>query len=235
MSQRFLWVMSLFALLGIGASCQQRTAPVPTLPRGAALSDSSATADDPSEKTFIVKLETTKGDIEIEVHPSWAPLGAKRLRELVDMGFYNDIAFFRVVPGFMVQFGMNGNPELHNKWSENTILDEPVKRSNKPGYVTFAKTGQPDSRSTQLFINYGDNTQSLDPQGFAPIGQVTKGMDIALAINAEYGESPDQGQIRTEGNEYLKRQFPRLDYILKASIIDPSAAPANPSIVPATN
>jgi peptidyl-prolyl cis-trans isomerase A (cyclophilin A) len=171
-----------------------------------------------SDDTFLVRLETSKGNIDIEVHPAWAPNGAARFRELVEIGFYDECRFFRVLPNFMAQVGMNGDPQLHAKWSENTIKDDPVLESNLPGYVTFAKTGLPNSRSTQFFINYKDNSQ-LDSDRFAPFGKVVSGMDIALAINAEYRERPDQNAIRQIGNEYLKGQFPNLDFIKKAYVM----------------
>lgn len=197
-----------------GMSCVNRsdvgTPPVPT----AEAVPGGGVADD----TFLVRLETSKGNIDIEVHPAWAPKGAARFRELVEIGFYNECRFFRVVPDFMVQVGMNGAPALHAKWSENTIDDDPVLESNLPGYVTFAKTGLPNSRSTQFFINYGNNA-SLDGQRFAPFGKVVAGMDIALSIESKYREMPDQNEIRSAGNDYLKREFPDLDFIQKASVV----------------
>jgi len=197
-----------------GMSCVNRSdvgaPPVPT----AEAVPGGGVADD----TFLVRLETSKGNIDIEVHPAWAPNGAARFRELVEIGFYNGCRFFRVVPDFMVQVGMNGDPALHSQWSENTIDDDPVLESNLPGYVTFAKTGLPNSRSTQFFINYGNNA-SLDGQRFAPFGKVVAGMDIALSIEAKYREMPDQNAIRSAGNEYLKIEFPDLDFIRKASVV----------------
>jgi len=197
-----------------GMSCVNRSdvgaPPVPT----AEAVPGGGVADD----TFLVRLETSKGDIDIEVHPAWAPKGAARFRELVELGFYNDCRFFRVVPDFMVQVGMNGDPKLHAEWSENTIDDDPVLESNLPGYVTFAKTGLPNSRSTQFFINYGNNA-SLDGQRFAPFGKVVAGMDVALSIESKYREMPDQNAIRSAGNEYLKSEFPELDFIKKASVV----------------
>ena len=136
----------------------------------------------------------------------------------MEIGFYDECRFFRVVPNFMVQVCMNGDPALHAKWSENTINDDPVLQSNLPGYVTFAKTGLPNSRSTQFFINYKDNSQ-LDADRFAPFGKVVAGMDVALAIEAKYRELPDQNAIRSAGNQYLKSQFPDLDFIKKASVV----------------
>jgi peptidyl-prolyl cis-trans isomerase A (cyclophilin A) len=197
-----------------GMSCVNRSdVGAPPIPTAEAVPGSSV-----AEETFLVRLETSKGNIDIEVHPAWAPKGAARFRELVEIGFYNECRFFRVVPDFMVQAGMNGDPALHAKWSENTIEDDPVLESNLPGYVTFAKTGLPNSRSTQFFINYGNNS-SLDGQRFAPFGKVVSGMDVALAINDRYRELPDQNAIRTAGNKYLKSEFPDLDFIQKASVV----------------
>ena len=196
-----------------GMSCVNRSEvgapPIPT---------AEATSGGVADETFLVRLETSKGDIDIEVHPAWAPKGAARFRELVEIGFYDECRFFRVIPDFMVQVGMNGDPALHAKWSENTIDDDPVLESNLPGYVTFAKTNLPNSRSTQFFINYKNNS-SLDGQRFAPFGKVVAGMDIALKINARYRELPDQNAIKAAGNEYLKSEFPDLDFIRKASVV----------------
>jgi cyclophilin family peptidyl-prolyl cis-trans isomerase len=199
-----------------GMSCVNRSdvgaPPVPTATAEAV--PGGGVADD----TFLVRLETSKGNIDIEVHPAWAPKGAARFLELVEIEFYNECRFFRVVPDFMVQVGMNGDPAFHTQWSENTIDDDPVLESNLPGYVTFAKTGLPNSRSTQFFINYGNNA-SLDGQRFAPFGKVVAGMDIALSIESKYREMPDQNAIRSAGNEYLKIEFPDLDFIRKASVV----------------
>lgn len=169
------------------------------------------------QQPFLVRLETSKGDIVIEVHPEWAPRGARRFRELVEAGFYDECRFFRIVKGFMVQVGMNGDPDFNAQWSKKKLRDDPVIQSNKPGFVTFAKTGAPDSRTTQFFINYGNNS-ALDRQGFAPFGKVIEGMDIALALESRYGEEPQQDKIERKGNTYLKNEFPKLDYIVKASI-----------------
>ena len=170
-------------------------------------------------ETFRVSFDTSKGTFVIEVHRAWAPIGADHFYQLVKGGFYNGCRFFRVVPGFMVQFGMAGDPAVqaaHN----TTIKDDPVKQSNKRGYVTFAKTGAPNSRSTQIFINFADNSSNLDRpgMGFAPFGQVVSGMDVVDKIDAQYGERPDQGQIRAAGNAYLMKSFPNLDYVKKATI-----------------
>lgn len=182
---------------------------------------SSNAQDKPSEKApekYRVKLETSKGDVVIEVTRAWAPNGADRFHQAVKAGFYDECRFFRVVPNFMVQFGINGDPKVQSKWREATIKDEPVTQSNKRGYVTYAKSGRPNSRTTQLFINFGDNS-FLDNQGFAPFGKVVTGMDIVDSINAKYREKPNQGQIQDEGNAYLKAEFPDLDFIKKATVL----------------
>ena len=166
---------------------------------------------------FVVEFDTTVGKFTVEVDRSWAPKGADRFHSLVSDNFYDDAGFFRVVPGFMVQFGIAADPVKHAKWS-NEIQDDPVVKSNTRGYVTFAKTGAPDSRTTQIFINYGDNSQ-LDDQGFAPFGKVIKGMDVVDKINAEYREKPDQQAIEQQGSSYLKRFFPNLDYVKSVTFI----------------
>ena len=172
---------------------------------------------------FQVQFKTTAGDFVVQVHPEWAPRGAAQFRELVESGFYDGCRFFRVVPGFMVQFGINGDPSVQAKWRDARIPDDPVKKSNVPGMMTFATSG-PHSRTTQVFINYGDN-QGLDGQGFSPFGQVIEGMDKVEAINSEYREQPNQGLIQTQGNTYLDQNFPKLDYVQSAKIIEKQSAP----------
>ena len=179
---------------------------------------------DPSKITgkapdlYKAKLTTTKGDIVIEVHRDWAPNGADRLYNLVKAGYYDDVRFFRVMDNFMAQVGMSGDPAVNAKWQSANIPDDPVKQSNKRGFVTFAQTGAPNSRSTQLFINYKDNS-NLDGQRFAPFGQVVTGMDVADSIYKGYGESPNQGLIGSQGNAYLDSKFPKLDQIKHAEIV----------------
>jgi peptidyl-prolyl cis-trans isomerase A (cyclophilin A) len=163
-------------------------------------------------------FDTSVGSFVIEVHREWAPKGADRFYNLVKNGFFDNARFFRVMPGFMVQFGINGDPEIQKHWANANLQDDPVTQKNLRGYVTFAKTGAPNSRSTQVFINFADRNTFLDPQGFAPFGQVISGMDIVDKINAGYGEQPDQMRIQAEGNKYLNSQFPKLDYVTKARI-----------------
>jgi len=185
---------------------------------GGASLKNPASLKETAPATYKVNLDTSAGAIVIEVHRDWAPLGADRFYNLVKNGFFDNARFFRVVPNFMVQFGMNGDPAVTTAWQGATLKDEPTKESNKRGYVTFAKTGAPNSRGTQVFINFKDNG-FLDSQGFAPFGQVVSGgMDVAEKITSQYGESPNQGRITTEGNAYLTKEFPKLDYIKKATI-----------------
>jgi peptidyl-prolyl cis-trans isomerase A (cyclophilin A) len=166
--------------------------------------------------TYKARFETSAGVFTIEVHRDWAPLGADRFYNLVKNGFYDDGRFFRVVPNFMVQFGINGTPSVATIWRNQTLADDPVKESNKRGYITFATAG-PNSRTTQVFINFKDNG-GLDKQGFAPFGEVIQGMDVVDKINAQYREQPQQGRIQTEGNAYLNQEFSKLDYVKKATI-----------------
>jgi peptidyl-prolyl cis-trans isomerase A (cyclophilin A) len=176
-----------------------------------------ASLNEKAPATYKVRLDTTAGPVVIQVTRDWAPLGADRFYNLVKNGFYDGVRFFRVIPGFMAQGGMNGDPAIQALWGRNNFNDDPVKQSNKRGYVTFAKTGAPNSRSTQIFINYGNNA-NLDSQGFAPFGQVTSGME-AVDKFENYGKNvPDQGLITKEGNAYLQRDYPKLTVIKKATI-----------------
>ena len=172
--------------------------------------------DEKAPATFKVKFDSSAGPFVVEVHRAWAPNAADHFYTLVKNGFYDEARFFRVVPNFMVQFGINADPAVQAKFKA-TIKDDPVKESNKKGYVTFAQTAAPNSRSTQIFVNYKDNS-FLDSQRFAPFGQVTSGMDAVEKISSEYGEKPNQGSIQSQGNAYLKAQFPKLDYVKKATI-----------------
>jgi peptidyl-prolyl cis-trans isomerase A (cyclophilin A) len=178
---------------------------------------SPASLTEQAPATYKVNLDTSKGLIVIEVHRDWAPIAADRFYNLVKNGFYDEARFFRVVPNFMVQFGMNADAALTRVWNNVPMKDEPTKQGNKKGYVTFARTSAPNSRGTQLFINYKDNN-FLDAQGFAAFGQVVSGMDIAEKITSQYGEKPEQGQITAAGNTYLNKEFPKLDFIKTASI-----------------
>lgn len=173
---------------------------------------------------FHAKFETTKGNFVIEVHRDWAPNGADRFYYLVRNGFYDDTRFFRVVPGFMVQFGLSADPKVSTQWRGAVIEDDSVKQTNARGFVSYAMAG-PRSRTTQIFINFGNNG-SLDPQGFASFGQVTEGMDVVDKLYSGYGDAeprgkgPSQGRVRNEGNEYLDRDFPQLDRVLRATVVE---------------
>jgi peptidyl-prolyl cis-trans isomerase A (cyclophilin A) len=189
----------------------------------ALLDPSKATEKAPD--TFQAKFTTTKGEFVIEVTRDWAPNGADRFYNMVKIGYLNNVAFFRNIEGFMVQFGINGDPAVNKKWKVSNIKDDPVVESNKPGYVTFAQSGAPNSRSTQVFINFGDNSR-LDQDRFAPFGRVVEGMDVVKKLYNGYGEGaprglgPDQTRVQAEGNAYLKKSFPKLDYIKKAEIVE---------------
>jgi peptidyl-prolyl cis-trans isomerase A (cyclophilin A) len=172
--------------------------------------------------TYKAKFETSKGTFEVQVTRAWAPQGADRFYNLVKNGFYDNVRFFRVISGFMVQFGINGDPKIMGQWREAQIPDDKVTQSNKRGYITFATAG-PGTRTSQVFINFADNS-NLDSMGFAPFGRVVSGMDVVDKLNAEYGEGaprgrgPDQSRMQREGNAYLTKDFPRLDYVKKATI-----------------
>ena len=175
---------------------------------------------------FKVNFDTSAGMFEVEVHRDWAPNGADRFYNLVKNGFFDNARFFRVISGFMVQFGINGDPAVNAVWREARIPRDPAKEGNKRGNITFAMQGGPsgpDTRTTQVFINFRDNS-NLDPLGFAAFGRVTKGMDVVDKIYSGYGEGapsgagPEQGRIQAEGNAYLTKDFPKLDYIKKTTI-----------------
>ncbi len=181
-----------------------------------------AALNEPAPAVYKAKFDTSKGTFVIEVHRDWAPNGADRFYNLVKNGFFDNARFFRVISGFMVQFGINADPKLSSIWREARIKDDPVRQSNKRGLITFATAG-PNTRTTQVFINFADNNM-LDRQGFAPFGQVVSGMPIVDALYSGYGEGapggqgPEQGRIQQEGNAYLIKQFGKLDYIEKATI-----------------
>lgn len=169
---------------------------------------------------FTAVFTTTKGEFEISVNREWSPLGADRFYNLIKIGYFQDVAFFRAVDNFMVQFGIHGDPAVNSVWKNANIKDDgKAAVTNAPGKVTFAKTGAPNSRSVQFFINYGNNG-FLDNQGFTPFGEVTKGMEIVNSLYKGYGERPSgaQGTIQAQGNAFLKKSFPELDYIKSAKL-----------------
>ena len=170
----------------------------------------------PAPAEFKVRFDTSKGPFVLEVHREWAPNGVDRFYELVKSGYYDEARFFRVVPNFVVQWGINKDPKVSRQWNQNFIPDDPVKESNRRGYITYAKRG-PDTRTTQLFINLADNI-SLDAMGFAPFGKVTEGMEVVQNLYSGYGQTPQQDLIQLQGNDYLQSQFPQLDYIKTARV-----------------
>lgn len=201
------WLRHGSILLGIFAA----------IATGCGGTDGNVDAGTTPAATYEVEFETTAGTFVVEVNPNWAPIGAARFRELVDAGFYDGNRFFRIVPGFVVQFGINGDPSVNSTWSNSRIDDDPVVETNSRGYLSFAATTQHDSRTTQLFINLGNNF-ALDDSGFAPFAHVVSGMEVVDALNYEYREMPDQAQIASQGNAYLDANFPNLDYIVHATV-----------------
>lgn len=199
----------------------QEPAPAAAVPQ-AVMEPEKATETAPA--VFRARFSTTKGDFTLEVTRDWSPKGADRFYNLVKTGYFQDIAFFRAVEGFMVQFGIHGSPAVSAKWRGASIPDDPAKGiSNKRAFITYAMGG-PNTRTTQVFINYRDNS-NLDSMGFTPFGQVTQGMEVVDSLHKGYGDGPpygagpDQGRIQMEGNVFLKRDFPNLDYIKTAQFI----------------
>ncbi len=182
-----------------------------------------AKAVETAPENFKVKFETTKGNFTLDITRAWSPLGADRFYNLVKAGFFTDVAFFRVIDGFMVQFGIHGTPEIAGIWRGARIKDDPVKQSNAKGYISYAMAG-PNTRTTQFFINFGNNA-NLDGMGFSPFGKVTEGMGVVESIYSGYGEGapsgmgPDQGLVQLQGNKYLKAEFPKMDYIKSAELL----------------
>jgi peptidyl-prolyl cis-trans isomerase A (cyclophilin A) len=229
--QSFLLVGAVLALAAVPALAQESGKPAQKPAMKKAEKAKSPLFDPKSPEmnktapdTFQVEFETTKGDIVVEVDRALSPHGADRFYNLVRNGWYDGVRFFRVIPGFMAQFGMSGNPTLNQTWMNAGIPDDPVKTTNARGTLTFAMRGQPNSRTTQLFINYGNNG-SLDKQGFAPFGHVVTGMAVVDSLYGGYGEGaprgkgPNQMLIMSQGNEYLQKNFPKLDYIKKAMVL----------------
>jgi peptidyl-prolyl cis-trans isomerase A (cyclophilin A) len=189
--------------------------PKPAGPNPALLNPSLAKEKAPAQ--FRVKFETTKGAFVAQVTRASAPLGADRFYNLVKMGYYNDVAFFRVKDGFVAQFGIHGDPKVNDKWKSANINDDPTRESNVRGAITFATRG-PNTRTTQLFINFGDNSQ-LDSQGFAPFAKVVEGMTVVDQLYKGYGDGPRQDLAQSQGNSYLRAQFLKLDFIKRASVV----------------
>jgi peptidyl-prolyl cis-trans isomerase A (cyclophilin A) len=205
---RSLAAFACFASMTLGAACA-----------GAADAYPKAGVTITAPDSFRVKFATSKGDFVVLVNRSWAPKGADRFYELVDAKFFDDTRFFRTVPGFVAQFGINDKPKVNEAWDAKRIDDDTVKSSNVKGTLSFASEGD-NTRSHQMFFNLGDNSR-LDRLGFAPIGRVVEGVEILDQLFSEYGENPDQGMIQSLGNSYLERMFPKLDYVKTARLVAP--------------
>jgi peptidyl-prolyl cis-trans isomerase A (cyclophilin A) len=197
------------------------TLTVPAFSQSANLGNPSALRET-APATYKARFETSKGAFVVDVTREWAPNGADRFYNLVKNGFYDGVRFFRVLDGFMAQFGINGDPKISAAWREARIPDDPVKQSNRRGFITYAMAG-PGTRTSQVFINYGDNS-ALDRQNFSPFGRVTSGMEVVDKLHSGYGEGaprgqgPDQGRVQMEGNAYLTKSFPQLEFVKKATI-----------------
>lgn len=236
--------LALIAAAAFAVSCSNKTqetavnttTPPPAAPAAAApaaikeiktdmeILKNPAKLTEKAPENFKVKFATTKGDITLEVTRAWSPLGADRFYNLVKAGYFTDIAFFRVIGGFMAQFGIHGDPSVSAAWRPAQIKDDPVKQSNARGYISYAMAG-PNTRTTQFFINFADNG-SLDGMGFSPFGKVVEGMNVVDSLYNGYGEGaprgmgPDQGRVQMQGNAYLKADFPKLDYIKSAALLN---------------
>lgn len=219
--RRQLLTYGIAAVMLASASLAAGQAGTSALAKTAKLRNPAALTEQ-APASFKADFDTSKGKFTVTVTRAWAPQGADRFYNLVKNGFYDDVRFFRVINGFMAQFGIHGTPAVQSAWRGAPLKDDPVKQSNKRGFITFATAG-PNTRTTQLFINFRDNG-NLDSMGFAAFGEVTSGMDVVDMIYSGYGEGaprgkgPDQGRLQAEGNAYLMKDFPKLDFIKTATI-----------------
>ena len=230
MLRPLLMVVALFLIAAcsntetVSTSAEVGASPGSSQSNSPLLDPSSPAMNETAPAMYKVLFETSKGDFTIEVIKEWSPRGADRFYNLVKNGFYNDVRFFRVLEGFMAQFGISGDPAVSSALGEASIQDDPVMQSNTRGMVSFATAG-PNTRTTQVFINFGDNAR-LDESGFSPFGRVIMGMEVVDQLHDDYGEGaprgrgPDQYRIETEGNEYLVKEFPNLDYVRAARIVE---------------
>lgn len=220
--------MRLVLLIAVGvltlglSSCGEESAPETSQGNPALLDPTQATEKAPD--VYRARFTTTKGDFVIEVHRDWTYRGADRFFNLIQVGFFDDTSFFRVVHGFVVQFGLNGDPAVNAVWKERTLLDDDLVRSNSHGTVTFALSGK-NTRTTQVFINLGDNSRLDTMGGFSPFGKIVEGMDVVKKLYGGYGDMPSQGgrgpdstKVESLGNDYAKKNFPKLDWIVRAVI-----------------
>jgi len=216
-TSRVVRAFSAGLLATVAAACGPKSDSPLAHPKPEALSERAP-------DTVRVRFETSRGPFVVEAYRDWAPNGVDRFTQLARMGFFDNVRFYRVIPGFMAQFGLHGDPGVAAAWKDRAIPDDHVMHPNERGTITFAATGSPNSRNTQLFINYRDN-RNLDGMGFAPIGRVIEGMNVVDSLYSGYGEmapdgqGPDQLRAMAEGNDYLQRGFPKLDYVVKATVL----------------
>lgn len=216
--------ISTLILAVTAAACAGSNGGTPAATPTLLLNPTDAAFQAEAPDTFVARFETTAGLFDIEVIKAWSPNGADRFYNLVRNGYYDGNRFFRVLDGFMAQIGLHGDPAVNDAWAETAFPDDPVAQTNGRGMVSFATRG-PNTRTTQFFINYGNNA-NLDAMGFSPFGRVVNGMEAVEALYGGYGEGaprgpgPDQTQIRSRGNEYLEEFFPRLDYVERATIVE---------------
>ena len=222
MKRHLTQALSTMLIVAVGCRAEQPTSKAPTTtiaPLAVARIPGPSTPPMKSPATYSVHVETSKGHFTIAVTRSLAPLGADRFYELVKIGYFTNVRFFRVMPGFVAQFGLHGDPAVNALWTDAVLPDEPMRVGNTRGTVAFTTSG-PKTRSNQLFVNTADNRAKLDRQKlFAPIGTVTDGMDVIGKLNSEYGEEPNQSRVGHTGNEYLTKWFPALDYIKSATLL----------------
>ncbi|MFK7770433.1 MAG: peptidylprolyl isomerase [Mariniblastus sp.] len=226
MSNFFKFALLLVFLVGCespteGQTSESASTQESTMPEVSWKEGERTTKSAPATGEFKVKFETSTGDFTMLIHRDWAPRGAERFYQLIKSNYYDGAPFYRVVPKFMVQFGMSGDPKATGYWDES-FLDDPVKQSNTVGRVTYAMAG-PNTRSTQLFINYADNS-FLNSKGFAPFGEIVDGMENVMKINSEYGERPRQDRLASYGNKYAFKEFPNISYIIRATFVEDEAA-----------
>jgi cyclophilin family peptidyl-prolyl cis-trans isomerase len=228
-----LFVTSASIVISAVALTAQTSTPKPPAPKPAGPAAAAPKAPAPNRllnpaaltakapETFKVKFDTTKGPIVLELHRDWAPKGVDRFYNMTRNGFFNGVRFFRVIPNFMAQFGINGDPAVNEAWEKARLADDPPNgKSNVRGILTYGTTGQPNSRGTQLFINYKDNSY-LDKTGFVPIGEVVEGMELVDMLYADYGAAPqnEQNTLVSQGNKYMQTKYPKLDYIKTATVV----------------
>lgn len=218
-----VWCRALVSFAAIAALPSFAADPPAPSAKASSPSEAATATAAPELPPFKVKFETTRGDFVVEVRPAWAPIGAARLKELIEAKFYDECRFFRAVPNFVVQWGVNGDPQLNAQWRSRRIADDPVKEQNKRGTLTFATPGA-NGRTTHLFVNLRNNNQ-LDKMGFAPVGLVVEGMDVVDRLfngygdGPPYGSGPDQTRLVSEGNSYLTKYFAKLDTIKTARLL----------------